>query len=601
VEFDNLFGTPALERWSEAQDRLLERLFGYSGAPVPPSVAEVYHRVWQHPVAGALMVAQVRRTKFDVSDPFLLVVHFPTVLSRGYTGPIFREASLKARFSPSRGMVPEGGAMPFIGGVETNLRADPGANRDWMATSDNAVVGFGPKAFSHIVVPWPDVASSEHALVFSDLFRSWDALGAGGTGTSGSDIRVGADPPPGHNCGGIRIPVMLPLAAPMCVPAGILGKPSLGVNGLKALVEDAYGKKRDHRMLVDWLDHPVVTAWLTVATMHHKRMAIEVMGRQACAGSLQPEPDVMSPYDVFFANTLVAGYWKALELTLAFRYFVDFVVGREKLSASARLFHQYLVKAAQSGLYNESNILGTRPWEMAYEVLFLRPPKSGPWKSGRWNPFVVGSQWMIHSLRCPKFLRDYIVEVFDPSKRERSTLKRCDGSKDPVFSADPDEPEEVGPAGDPFPSHDQRICNPDNACGEFEQQERLLMDHLQKSIVESATDKDELFPDLEAGDPTVAAELKSWRLRPLSERHIVRPAEPQAPAPVGQKRSAGVNPFRFLLETAQKRKKLSEVAVHSTPPCDALVHGLGINPRNVILHYLFLSLRSAQRDTRKLR
>jgi hypothetical protein len=115
VEFDTLFGMPALERWSEAQDRLLEELLGLSGAPVPPSaIAEVYHRVWQRPVAGALMVAQVRRTKFDVSDPFLMVIHFPTVLSRGYTGPIFREASLKARFSPSLGLVPEGGAMPFI-------------------------------------------------------------------------------------------------------------------------------------------------------------------------------------------------------------------------------------------------------------------------------------------------------------------------------------------------------------------------------------------------------------------------------------------------------------------------------------------------------
>jgi hypothetical protein len=36
VEFDNLFGTPALERWSEAQDRLLEELFGFSGASAPP-------------------------------------------------------------------------------------------------------------------------------------------------------------------------------------------------------------------------------------------------------------------------------------------------------------------------------------------------------------------------------------------------------------------------------------------------------------------------------------------------------------------------------------------------------------------------------------
>jgi hypothetical protein len=138
------------------------------------------------------MVAQVRRTKFDVSDPFLMVVPFPTVLSQGYTGPVFWEASPKARFSPSLGLVPESGAMPFLVGVEQNVRADIGPNHDWTATGDNAVVGFGPKAFSHIVVPWTEVAASEHALVFSDMFRSWDALRSGGTGTSGCDVRVGS-------------------------------------------------------------------------------------------------------------------------------------------------------------------------------------------------------------------------------------------------------------------------------------------------------------------------------------------------------------------------------------------------------------------------
>jgi hypothetical protein len=376
---------------------------------------------------------------------------------------------------------------------------------------------------------------------------------------------------------------MLPLAAPLCLPAGILGKPSLGKSSLKELVADAYGKKRDHRKLVDWLDHPMVTAWLTVATMYHREMAIEVMGRRAIADSLRPQPDVMSPYDVYFADTLVADYWKVSELTLAFRYFVNFVVGRDRSSATSRLFHKYLEKVVQCGLYDESNILGSRSWEVAYEALILRPPKSGPWKSGRWNAFVAGSQWNLNSQRCPEFLRDYIVEEFDPSKCERMPLKRRDGSKDPVFSVAPDEPEGGGPTGSPFLSSDQRICNTDNDCGEFEQhQERLLMDRLQKSMVESVPDEDDLFPELVVGDPTIAAELKSWRLRPLSERHIARPVKPQLPAPAVPKRPAGVNPFRFLLETAQKQKKLTGDGVPNTPPRDAPVHGSGINPWNVL-------------------
>jgi hypothetical protein len=558
AEVDAVFGKSALERWTDAQDELLEKVFGFSGTTVPPSPAEVYHRAWQHPAAGALMVAKVRRTKFDVSEPFLLLVHFPTVLSRGYTGPVFNEASPKARFAPGLGLVPEGGAMPFIGGVELDTRSLHGVQRDWMALREEVVVGFGPKSFSHIVVPWGDVAASEHALGFSDLYRSWDALRVGGLGSSESDIRVGSEPPQGPNCGGIRVPVLLPLAAPLCLPAGIIGKPSLGVNGIKMLLGNAYGKKKDFQKLVKWLNHPAVMAWITVATMYHKEMAVEVMGRQAILGSLQQDPVVVAPTDVYLANSLVADYWKAMELTLAFRYFIDFVLSKDNTSSLVAPFYHYVVNAAQRGLYDESNILGARPWEVAYEVLLLRPPKDGPGKRGRWNPLAAAAKWSVASSRCPDFLRNYVVVKVDPNNVERAPLKRLDGSKDPVFAAVPDESSGTGPAKDPFPATDERICNPEYDCGEFEQQERLLIDRWRASLETQEVDDDDLFPELQSGDPIVAEELKQWRLRPLAERHIARPIEPAAPAaPAVQKRPAGVDPFRFLLETAQKRKKQS--------------------------------------------
>jgi hypothetical protein len=93
--------------------------------------------------------------------------------------------------------------------------------------------------------------------------------------------------------------------------------------------------------LVDRLNYLLVAAWITVATFHYKEMAIEVMGKLAIASSLRPEPEGMSPMVVYLANTLIVDYWKVMELMLAFRYFVDVIVGREKASNLAVHFYQY--------------------------------------------------------------------------------------------------------------------------------------------------------------------------------------------------------------------------------------------------------------------
>jgi hypothetical protein len=241
------------------------------------------------------------------------------------------------------------------------------------------------------------------------------------------------------------------------------------------LLGDAYRKKKDFKKLVEWLNHPAVMAWITVATMYHKEMAIEVMGRQAILGSLQQDPVIVAPTNVYLANLLVADYWKAMELTLAFWYFINFVLSKDNTSSSVAQFYLYIVNAAQCGLYDESNILGARPWEMAYEVLLLRPPKDGPGKRGRWNPLAAAAKWNVASSYCPNFLRDYVVVQVDPSNVMHTPLKRLDGLKDPVFAAVPDESSGAGPAHDPFSATDERICNPEYDCGEFEQQECLLL------------------------------------------------------------------------------------------------------------------------------
>jgi hypothetical protein len=78
---DNLFGAAAVSSWKDHQDELLDQLFGkFDVVADLPSPAEVYHQFWKYPVMDVVMVAQVHRTKFSISEPFLLSVMFPTVL-----------------------------------------------------------------------------------------------------------------------------------------------------------------------------------------------------------------------------------------------------------------------------------------------------------------------------------------------------------------------------------------------------------------------------------------------------------------------------------------------------------------------------------------
>jgi hypothetical protein len=122
--FDNLFGTAAQRSWKERQDELLDQLFGKDNGPTDtlPSPAEVYYRFWKYPVTGAVMVVQVRSTKFSVSEPFLISVTFPTVLPRGHTGEVFHETSPTARFMPGQGLLPQHGKFPLLCGALQALR-----------------------------------------------------------------------------------------------------------------------------------------------------------------------------------------------------------------------------------------------------------------------------------------------------------------------------------------------------------------------------------------------------------------------------------------------------------------------------------------------
>jgi hypothetical protein len=214
--FDGMFGSSAMEHWTAAQTELLEKLHGGTlteeNTQELPSPAEVYFCHWKFPVACLLMVAKVRRTKFDVSEPFLLVVQFPTVMPRGYSGEVFVEPSPTACLLPGQCLVPCGGKMPFLCGCLRDLRKLSPKDTELHphALSSNSILGFGQKAFSHVLVP-VSALPDDDAEYWPSLAQAWTELLCTPTGSLDSDLRAAPADAYNDGFGGIHIPVMLPL------------------------------------------------------------------------------------------------------------------------------------------------------------------------------------------------------------------------------------------------------------------------------------------------------------------------------------------------------------------------------------------------------
>jgi hypothetical protein len=474
---DNLLGAAAVSSWKDRQDELLDQLFGkFDVAADLPSPAEVYHRFWKYPVTGVVMVAQVRRTKFSVSEPFLLSVTFPTVLPRGYTGDVFQETSPTARFMPGQGLLPQQGKMPFICGAAHALRTYNNVRDEKLQPEEilaDYIVGFGQKAFSHLVVPVNTIMSDQEAEPLRSLTQAWEELLQEPSGSIPSDTRIvpsevntGATP-----VAGLRLPMMLPLIGPLQLPAGIIGHPSISIDGVKLVLKSSDNPTGGGDSANDWLQHPMVRAWFAAAARFAPEMSIEVASKNVMADSICYPPDDAPVASVHLANPLMLDYWRSMEATLFFRYWLDAVIGSRRSTRTGSLFYKYLVNASV-GLYHENNILGRRPVDVGFEVLLLRPPvASGKRGSPTFREFMA--PWKLDAFFCPTFLCDYKVQPVDYSAAVNLPLQRADNQKDPAFADAPD----FGPAPPtvhPFPPDDPRIADPANDT-EAEKYERSLL------------------------------------------------------------------------------------------------------------------------------
>jgi hypothetical protein len=86
-------------------------------------------------------------------------------------------------------------------------------------------MGFGQKAFSHLVVPVNTIMSDQEAESLRSLTQAWEVLLQEPSGSLPSNTWVvpSANDPGETPAAGLRLPMMLPLIGPLQLPAGIIG------------------------------------------------------------------------------------------------------------------------------------------------------------------------------------------------------------------------------------------------------------------------------------------------------------------------------------------------------------------------------------------
>jgi hypothetical protein len=177
--------------------------------------------------------------------------------------------------------------------------------------------------------------------------------------------------------------MILPLGAPSLLPPGIIGDPSLGVCGISAIVLEFY-----HYLpqLVAWLQDPLTEAWLTAVAKDPPLFAIDASAYADLAWTVNIEHPSLLP----FASPWMEDLWWGMERTLSYRLLLNIVMqflGDNKIPCQA--FLGYLKKTHQ-GLYLPDSPFGPKPFKLAFELLYLRPPQVAKWASSfalkTWTP-----------------------------------------------------------------------------------------------------------------------------------------------------------------------------------------------------------------------
>jgi hypothetical protein len=428
---------------------------------------EVYRQWAFTPVPAALAVLRVHRSKFDKEAPmFLAVLAYPSVLPFGLSSQLFGQPDNLARFEPG-GILPpaNGGAYPLLSSFLHDVRRLPlGAESSLQHNLlQSSVITWGSKGFAHVLYPAEDVGLGE---VSPDLVPGYmESFAALSERCPISDYRELFED---SSALCIRLPIILPINGASPLPPGILGSTSLGHAGVAAIV-------REHFCLGGgaeaWLRDPVTKAWLNAVALSPGRFALDAMAYEETRQSLWPS--VRSAGSLSFASPLASHSWRGLECLLSFRLLLDIVLysSLPKHHAKTRTHFLSYLEAAHRDLYTSEGPFGDKPVELAFELLFLRPPSVQSWAK------TLGLQsWSLN--QAPAYLRSLASEVFDVKALTFFPWKTIKGDPAPPMQS---LARQGGFKGPPmmtvFPPNDPRVVEPENDT-ESEAAERAIIDRI---------------------------------------------------------------------------------------------------------------------------
>jgi hypothetical protein len=324
------------------------------------------------------------------------------------------------------------------------LGAEPTLQPDLL---QSAVITWGARAFSHVIFPADEagIARTDPALLpgyiapFSDLERCCPV----------SDYRF---PSEDGSVLHIRLPIILPINRPSPLPPGIIGSTSLGVDGIAAIMRDHFQLEESY---ASWLSDPATVAWLTAVAKSPSTFAVDATAYEDAAESLWPYDDPDGTM-VRFQSPLAASCWHGLECTLSYRLLLDLVshAHGNPRSKSRCLFLRYLQQAYRD-LYLADGPFGPKPIELAFELLFLRPPNVAAWA----KRFGLRS-WTMDT--APSYLSVFKLQSFDTKTYTFWPWETVDGTPVPPLAVHPRPAGTRHPApATIFPATDARVTNPD--------------------------------------------------------------------------------------------------------------------------------------------
>jgi hypothetical protein len=351
----------------------------------------------------------------------------------------------------------------------------------------------------------------------------------------------------------IRLPIMLPINGASPLPPGILGSTSLGHAGVAAIVREHFclGGGADA-----WLREPVTEAWLNAVALSPGRFALDAMAYEEARQLLWPS--AQSASSLSFASPLASHSWRGLECLLSFRLLLDIVLYSclPMHHVKTRTHFLSYLEAAHRDLYTSKGPFGDKPVELAFELLFLRPPSVQSWAK------TLGLRsWSLN--QAPAYLRSLASEVFDVKALTFFPWETIKGDPAPPMQS---LARQGGFKGPPmmtvFPPNDPRVVDSANDT-ESEAAERAIIDRIAELM-------QLLAGDLPAGE---RVHLEAERRRRQAKLETMRRGLPiealQGDAQVPGSPVPRANSTRSLT-TRSSSSEESQPEAGTTQPIDAL-------------------------------